>query len=111
MCAGKRQKRQTLSDSKDDDGLPATIEVFSGLYVNENVEVSDDDDGDSVFKERVSLFYCIVYKHVNLNTKLCNPIDIRGCSMCFPKDVRHCHCHCRISPYVGRSSGCIVYYG
>lgn len=37
----------------DDDGSPATIEVFSGLYVNENAEVLGDDF-DSVFKERVN---------------------------------------------------------
>lgn len=47
-CNGpKRTKRET-----DEDGLPATIEVFSGLYVNENAEVLDDDF-DSVFKEKV----------------------------------------------------------
>lgn len=48
-CTGrnsKRSKRQT-----DDEGLPATIEVFSGLYVNENAEVLNDD-ADSVFKEK-----------------------------------------------------------
>lgn len=48
-CAGKsklRPKRQS-----DDEGLPATIEVFSGLYVNENAEVINDD-ADSVFKEK-----------------------------------------------------------
>ncbi|XP_055532222.1 uncharacterized protein LOC129722640 [Wyeomyia smithii] len=48
-CAGRskaRQKRET-----DDEGLPATIEVFSGLYVNENAEVISDD-ADSVFREK-----------------------------------------------------------
>lgn len=54
-----RVKRQSPSSttttartsSTDDEGLPATIEVFSGLYVNENAEVINDD-GDSVFKEK-----------------------------------------------------------
>lgn len=50
ICNGtKRTKRETDSD---DDGLPATIEVFSGLYVNEQAEVIDDDY-DSVSKEKV----------------------------------------------------------
>lgn len=47
-CDGtKRTKRET-----DEEGSPATIEVFSGLYVNENAEVLDDDF-DSVFREKV----------------------------------------------------------
>lgn len=54
-CNGvKRTKRETDSD---DDGLPATIEVFSGLYVNENAEVIGDDY-DSVFKEKVIYKRC-----------------------------------------------------
>jgi hypothetical protein len=48
-CTGKRTKR----DTTEDDGLPATIEVFSGLHVNENAEVLDDD-ADSVFREKVN---------------------------------------------------------
>ena len=59
MCGDKkRPKRQ--SNVKDDDGLPATIEVYSGLYVNENNESSDSDD-DSVSRERVSI--CIHEMH------------------------------------------------
>lgn len=51
ICDGKkRTKRETDSD---EDGLPATIEVFSGLYVNENAEVIGDDY-DSVIKEKSS---------------------------------------------------------
>ncbi|XP_053677610.1 cuticlin-4 [Anopheles nili] len=47
-CSGKnrRTKRQT-----EEEGQPATIEVFSGLHVNENAEVISDD-ADSVFKEK-----------------------------------------------------------
>lgn len=45
----KRPKRQ--ADGKDDEGSPATIEVYSGLYVNENADISESDD-DSVFKEK-----------------------------------------------------------
>lgn len=49
-CNGsKRTKRETDSD---EDGLPATIEVFSGLYVNENAEVLGDDFSDSVLREK-----------------------------------------------------------
>ncbi|XP_030383657.1 uncharacterized protein LOC115631127 isoform X1 [Scaptodrosophila lebanonensis] len=51
VCSGKRPKRQTLTDGKEEDGLPATIEVFSGLYVNEN-ENANDRDEDAVFKEK-----------------------------------------------------------
>ncbi|XP_059224865.1 uncharacterized protein LOC106086656 isoform X2 [Stomoxys calcitrans] len=51
LCGGKRPKRQANNDNKDEEGSPATIEVFSGLYVNENVDVSEGDD-DSVSKER-----------------------------------------------------------
>lgn len=70
MCGDnvKRPKRQSSSSSgvKDDDGLPATIEVYSGLYVNENNDSSESDD-DSVFRERVcinlnsssSSYYCL----------------------------------------------------
>uniref|UniRef100_A0A182QJT9 ZP domain-containing protein n=1 Tax=Anopheles farauti TaxID=69004 RepID=A0A182QJT9_9DIPT len=47
-CSNKnrRTKRQT-----EEEGQPATIEVFSGLHVNENAEVLSDD-ADSVFKEK-----------------------------------------------------------
>uniref|UniRef100_A0A182PF33 Nucleolar GTP-binding protein 1 n=1 Tax=Anopheles epiroticus TaxID=199890 RepID=A0A182PF33_9DIPT len=47
-CSNKnrRTKRQT-----DEEGQPATIEVFSGLHVNENAEVLSDD-ADSVLKEK-----------------------------------------------------------
>ncbi|XP_043645823.1 uncharacterized protein LOC122615054 [Drosophila teissieri] len=51
QCVGKRPKRQTAVDSKEEDGLPATIEVFSGLYVNEN-ENANDSDEDAVYKEK-----------------------------------------------------------
>lgn len=48
-CGRSRSKRETDSS---DEGLPATIEVFSGLYVNENAEVFGDEY-DSVFREKV----------------------------------------------------------
>lgn len=50
----QRQAPSTTTSTartSDDEGLPATIEVFSGLYVNENAEVINDD-GDTVFKEK-----------------------------------------------------------
>ncbi|TMW45909.1 hypothetical protein DOY81_009006 [Sarcophaga bullata] len=50
ICSGKRPKRQTNNDNKDEEGSPATIEVFSGLYVNENVDGSEEDD--SITKEK-----------------------------------------------------------
>jgi hypothetical protein len=37
------------------DGTPATIEVYSGLYVNEASDVGSKSDlSDDVFRERVS---------------------------------------------------------
>lgn len=49
----KRSKRQIKSnDSNFDDGQPATIEVYSGLYVNENAEIVEGSD--SVFAEKVN---------------------------------------------------------
>lgn len=48
-CAQSRSKRDT--EETNDEGHPATIEVYSGLYVNENAEVIDNDD-DSVFAEK-----------------------------------------------------------
>ncbi|XP_030562102.1 uncharacterized protein LOC115763583 [Drosophila novamexicana] len=50
VCSGKRPKRQA-SEGKDDEALPATIEVFSGLYVNEN-ENANDSEEDAVYKEK-----------------------------------------------------------
>ncbi|EDW02241.1 uncharacterized protein LOC6559638 isoform X2 [Drosophila grimshawi] len=50
LCSAKRPKRQA-SDAKDEEALPATIEVFSGLYVNEN-ENANDSDEDAVYKEK-----------------------------------------------------------
>lgn len=49
----KRPKRDSKSttDSGNDDGQPATIEVYSGLYVNENAEIVEGTD-DSVFAEK-----------------------------------------------------------
>jgi hypothetical protein len=50
-CNGTAKRSKREADDTD-DGVPATIEVFSGLYVNENAEVIDDDY-DSVFREKV----------------------------------------------------------
>lgn len=62
MCGDnvKRPKRQS-SGVKEDDGLPATIEVYSGLYVNENNDSSESDDDDSVFRERVCNFVIEIF--------------------------------------------------
>jgi hypothetical protein len=51
-CSSKRPKRDTETDKVDDeDGHPATIEVYSGLYVNENAEVIEGSD-DAVLREK-----------------------------------------------------------
>ncbi|GAB0093348.1 uncharacterized protein DMENIID0001_084380 [Sergentomyia squamirostris] len=49
-CDVRRPKRQAPEKTEDDEGHPATIEVYSGLYVNENAEVIDGDD--EVLKEK-----------------------------------------------------------
>lgn len=48
------RSKRTRRDTKDgfEDGHPATIEVYSGLYVNENAEIVEGSD-DSVFAEKV----------------------------------------------------------
>lgn len=55
-CIGSRVKRQTVNST--DEGLPATIEVYSGLHVNETPEL-DDDDSESVFREKTDDALCI----------------------------------------------------
>lgn len=52
-CSAKRTKRQSEVKKADeeDDGHPATIEVYSGLYVNENAEIIEG--ADEVLKEKV----------------------------------------------------------
>lgn len=53
-CTGKRTKRQSDNKTEDnDEGHPATIEVYSGLYVNENAEVVEG--ADDVLKEKVRI--------------------------------------------------------
>lgn len=53
VTRGKRTRRDAQSsDSSFDEGHPATIEVYSGLYVNENAEIVEGSD-DSVFAEKV----------------------------------------------------------
>ncbi|XP_031631275.1 cuticlin-1 [Contarinia nasturtii] len=48
----KRTKRDTKSNENTfDDSHPSIIEVYSGLYVNENAEIVEDTD-DSVFAEK-----------------------------------------------------------
>lgn len=50
----KRPKRQAQqADVKEDEGMPATIEVYSGLYVNENADVTEGDE-DSVLREKTA---------------------------------------------------------
>lgn len=57
----KRPKRQ--AEGKDEEGLPATIEVYSGLYVNENADVAEGED-DTVSKEKtLEDALCISQRH------------------------------------------------
>lgn len=59
-----RRRRRAASaralEDKDttslDGGTPATIEVYSGLYVNEASDIAGKSDlSDDVFRERVSI--------------------------------------------------------
>lgn len=54
-CGGNRVRRQTEgSQSLDAEGTPATIEVYSGLYVNEVNEVAKEESDDPFITEAVS---------------------------------------------------------
>lgn len=50
-CGGGRHRRQAKDLS---EGTPATIEVYSGLYVNEANDLAKADLDDSVYSERAS---------------------------------------------------------
>lgn len=51
-CGSNRLRRQASSDSGE--GTPATIEVYSGLYVNEANDLAKADvEDDSVYSEKV----------------------------------------------------------
>lgn len=66
----KRTKRDTIgNDSSEDEGQPATIQVYSGLYVNENAEILDNDQ-DSVFAEKVSTMFKIYQLNLLYETEI-----------------------------------------
>lgn len=50
----RRRRRDTANQDTNEEGHPATIEVYSGLYVNEDAEIIEGND-DSVFAVKVSL--------------------------------------------------------
>lgn len=51
QCVGGRRRRQAKDLS---EGTPATIEVYSGLYVNEAIDSAKVGPDDSVYSERAS---------------------------------------------------------
>ncbi|CAH1979627.1 unnamed protein product [Acanthoscelides obtectus] len=57
-----RQRRQAAGGSSEgnisatEGGTPATIEVYSGLYVNEANDLAKADEDDSVFSEKRASF-------------------------------------------------------
>ncbi|KAJ8963335.1 hypothetical protein NQ318_018806 [Aromia moschata] len=63
-CGGNRLRRQAKDQPVTDlgEGTPATIEVYSGLYVNEANELAKQED-DSVYSERTSDSICISQKN------------------------------------------------
>lgn len=50
----RRQANDASNPTTKGEGIPATIEVYSGLYVNEANDVSKDSEGDSIFSEKAS---------------------------------------------------------
>lgn len=62
LCNSIARRRRDANDDEVKgveglDGTPATIEVYSGLYVNEVSDVSSKSDfSDDVFRERVIWF-------------------------------------------------------
>ncbi|CAG9863314.1 unnamed protein product [Phyllotreta striolata] len=62
VCWGNRVRRQANSGDSS-EGTPATIEVFSGLYVNEANDLAKAEEVDnSVFSEKTSDSICISQK-------------------------------------------------
>lgn len=55
-CGGNRIRRQAQGSQSPDtsEGTPATIEVYSGLYVNEANEVAKEESDDPFITEAVS---------------------------------------------------------
>lgn len=51
MCSGERKRRKR--NDEDGEESAATIEVFSGLYVNEATELGHPDQLDLVAREKV----------------------------------------------------------
>jgi len=51
-CDNRKKRDTNIQGEVDDEGLPAAIEVYSGLYVNENLENIDYED--SVLKEKTN---------------------------------------------------------
>lgn len=59
-CGSNRLRRQASTDDTnvDNEGTPATIEVYSGLYVNEANDLAKVGlDDDSVYSEKVCALY------------------------------------------------------
>lgn len=53
-CGANRLRRQANTDSGE--GTPATIEVYSGLYVNEANDLAKAGiDEDSVYSQKVNI--------------------------------------------------------
>lgn len=70
-CGGNRVRRQTEgSQSLDSEGTPATIEVYSGLYVNEVNEVAKEESDDPFITEAVS-----THKNVSFILNIWNQQD------------------------------------
>uniref|UniRef100_A0A336MZ58 CSON003393 protein n=2 Tax=Culicoides sonorensis TaxID=179676 RepID=A0A336MZ58_CULSO len=58
-CDGKRIQKRATTDEPLEEGLPAVIEVYSGLYVKENAEVSEDDDDDVTKEKSIEDAICV----------------------------------------------------
>jgi len=59
-CSNRKRIRR--EDQTIEDESPATIEVYSGLYVNEGVDSGNPEQMDQVAREKVCLIlFFIVY--------------------------------------------------
>lgn len=91
-CSNPNARSKRASEDDNDEGHPATIEVYSGLYVNENAEIIEGSD-DSVFAEKVNNQFTIILIKLFILLTYClfKILDTRRCALHFP--TQFCHCH------------------
>lgn len=72
----RRRRRDSSAEEKNkaaeglDGGTPATIEVYSGLYVNEASDLASRSDFADVFRERVWKNFIFKYRIIFFSNNL-----------------------------------------